>query len=283
MRRSRQVGQEARDVRRRQLVERAAGRLQVADDPIVDIGDVHHPRDLVARPAQVAADAGRPAGRRGSCRRATGRRRSARTSTCARARARAARIPRACPPRVLVKRAAPMSLGAHHRRCTPTSAVALITRPAPSAPLRLPVDAAIDTASTSSPTSWAIRAAHLVEPPTTEPRPGTDDCHLRPIDPPARLRRPLTASATSSALAMPAVARIARREEAAEIAQTARRRGSPSPARASTTSPSEWPYSRGASAIEHAAQPQAVVRAEAMAVLAQAEAVASRYGPVRPA
>ena len=49
-----QVGQEALDVGRGQLVERAARWLEVANDPIVDIGDVHHPGDAVARPLEVA-------------------------------------------------------------------------------------------------------------------------------------------------------------------------------------------------------------------------------------
>ena len=49
------VGHESGDVWSGQLVERAAGGLQVADDPIVDIGDVHHPRHSVARPFEVAA------------------------------------------------------------------------------------------------------------------------------------------------------------------------------------------------------------------------------------
>ena len=43
-------------MRRGQLVERAALGREVADDPIVNVGDVHHPRHPVARPAQVAAD-----------------------------------------------------------------------------------------------------------------------------------------------------------------------------------------------------------------------------------
>ena len=50
-----QVGHEAGDVRRGQLIERHARGLEVANDPIVDIGDVHHPGDAIAGPLQVAA------------------------------------------------------------------------------------------------------------------------------------------------------------------------------------------------------------------------------------
>src|SRR5687767_4077481 len=39
-----------------EVLERATGGCDVADDAIVDIGDVHHPRHAQARPGQVPAD-----------------------------------------------------------------------------------------------------------------------------------------------------------------------------------------------------------------------------------
>ena len=89
---------------RGQLADGHALRVGVADDLVVDVGDVHHPGDRVALPGEVTAqqvgedeaaevaDVGRA------------RRRSGRSCTCGRGPVRAAGTPRARRPSVLRKR-----------------------------------------------------------------------------------------------------------------------------------------------------------------------------------
>ena len=86
-----------------ELVERPAGGLQVADDPIVDVGDVHHPGHRRSPATRGSGERGRRAGRRGSCRCVPGRRRSARSCTCARGRRSSGWNSSSLPPRVLVR------------------------------------------------------------------------------------------------------------------------------------------------------------------------------------
>ena len=92
----RRVGEELLGPALGERLDRLADRGRALDDLVVDVGDVHHPADVVAAIAQVSDAAGRRTGTSGNCRRAPGRRRSGRSCRSRRWAGRAARAA-ACP------------------------------------------------------------------------------------------------------------------------------------------------------------------------------------------
>ena len=75
------VGQERGQVAVGQVADAIPCRRRAADDLVVDVGDVHHPADRVARASAGGGRAGRRTGTTGSCRCGPARRPSGRTST----------------------------------------------------------------------------------------------------------------------------------------------------------------------------------------------------------
>ena len=227
-----------------QLVDRDARGGRVADDLVVDVGDVHDPRHAVAREHAGRGGRGRRTRSSGSCRRGPARRRSDRSCTSGRGPARAARTAR--PPR----RAC---CGTGGSSCAPTQDEAVGADDATGALVagevarrRLDGDARAGRGRGAR----AIARPHRVEARAAEPRPGAADreVDLRSAQSPATATRRDDLARRAIALSMPAVPGA----PAGNSRPRSPRPAAPSSASQSawrTTSPSEWPCSRGAASM----------------------------------
>ena len=190
--------------------------------------------------SQVTAQPGPRTGSSGSCPRAPGRRPSGRSCTCARWPGRAARSPRTPPPSVLRNRSV---IAAR----PPTCAVARMTRPAPSSPERLPVEALTATRRDRCPA--APTRSRASRPTVRPPSWGRAPTMVRSSET-GRSRLRGASRATTDAAAPDCRFRGSGRRPAGND-----RPMSPMPAAASSAShtawsaasPSECPWSRGAS------------------------------------
>ena len=230
----RAVGDEAREVAVGEVVDPGPGGSGAADDLVVDVGDVHDPRHRIAAPAQVpdqqvgeqeraeVADVGRSVdGRSAGVDPDVAVARAARTAGSRRSACRAAGRSSRGAPAIAIARA-------------------LIERPAPSAPSRLPVDAFTLTALGSRPSSSAI-ASRIASRCAAEARPGRrrSSGPRRPAAsrrPPRRRTTPSRSSRWRSPRASPASAGKRRPRSPRPAAPS-----SASHTACSATSPSECP------------------------------------------
>ena len=146
---ARRVGQERREVALGKRLDRLPGRRCATDDLVVDVGDVHHPGDRPAAPAQVADEQVREQERPEVAdmgRSVDGRAARVNPDSTVMERDERARLARE---RVV-------QLEAHRPAATEAMTSAEMLRPAPSAPSRLPLDALTLTADGSRPSSTAI-------------------------------------------------------------------------------------------------------------------------------
>ena len=180
-RKSAQVVEEGRLVARGQLADGDALGSRVADDLVVDVGDVHDPGHGVAAPGQVAAqevgeeeapevaDVGRRVDRRPAA-----------------VDADVGRVERL---EGLERAAERVAEAQRHERTTWTMARAEMERPAPSGPSRLPDEACTATASVDVPSRPAMASRIASSRVGAEARPGAPDEQVDPDGTPARLRQ----------------------------------------------------------------------------------------------
>ena len=239
-----------------------AGGGGAPDDLVVDVGDVHDPRDRVARASAGSGRAGRRTGTSGSCRCGPARRPSARTSRCRRARLE--RLERSRLARSACRAAGSSSV----RSDRGDARAAEIDRPAPSAPSRLPVDALTLTASGASPSSAGDRRrASRRDAPPSRGRRG----HDRQVDRGGRQPASRQAADGPREQLRAGDARAASPVRPGTGARDRRAPLAPSSASAtawSATSPSEWPWRRGAPAISIPPSRSGSPGSEGMAVVA---------------